>query len=369
MGIPPWRWSIWGPWPPEVNSHLIPAEQIRPLAERLSKQRPWLSAEENWLAAERALHQQPWRPCLILFSGDKERSGWDWADLLLKISVPILILGLSTAYSFISSGREEKLTQNQKESDVVTDYIKEMKPLLLDRGLTQAPKEAKVIGVAKALTLASLTRLKSDEAPKRRTIIMRFLLDSGMRNTGGFFNMPGVNLSGADLSGADLTGSQLNLGGANLNNAKLDWAKLDNAMLTGANLRGASLIDVNLNSATLNKADLGGAKIFGARLNGAKLREADLSGADTTLGSAIGCNLSNADLYRANLRGANFSGATLEGASLRRSDLRGTNLSTVFLKQTDFAGINWDKRTKWPNASRLKGAVNMPEALKKELGL
>lgn len=31
---------------------------IRPLAERISRQRPWSSANENWLAAERALRQK-----------------------------------------------------------------------------------------------------------------------------------------------------------------------------------------------------------------------------------------------------------------------------------------------------------------------
>ncbi|MEY4352513.1 MAG: hypothetical protein RLZZ609_754 [Cyanobacteriota bacterium] len=43
--IPPWRWKLFGPWPPEEGlPQSFPDEQIRPLAERLSKQRPWLSA-------------------------------------------------------------------------------------------------------------------------------------------------------------------------------------------------------------------------------------------------------------------------------------------------------------------------------------
>ena len=114
--IPPWRRNLWRLWPPrETKPHRIPEEQIRPLAERLGKQRPWLSAQENWLAAERALRQKPWRPWVIRFSGEKERSGWDWADLLLKVSVPVLILGLSTAYSVISSSRQEKLAIADKE--------------------------------------------------------------------------------------------------------------------------------------------------------------------------------------------------------------------------------------------------------------
>lgn len=86
------------------------------------------------------MRRKPWRPWVIRFSGEKERSGWDWADLLLKVSVPVLILGLSTAYSIISADRQEKIARDQKESDVVTEFIKEMKPLLLEKGLKNAPK-------------------------------------------------------------------------------------------------------------------------------------------------------------------------------------------------------------------------------------
>ena len=168
--IPPWRRNLWKLWPSrETKPHRIPEEQIRPLAERLSKQRPWLSAQENWLAAERALKQKPWRPLVIRFSGEKERSGWDWADLLLKVSVPVLILGLSTAYSIISSSRQEKLAiadkerqeksaREQRETDAITGFIKGMQPLLLDKDLKKSAADAEVRGVAKGLTLAALSQ-------------------------------------------------------------------------------------------------------------------------------------------------------------------------------------------------------------------
>ena len=158
--IPPWRRNLWRLWPPrETKPNRIPEEQIRPLAERLGKQRPWLSAQENWLAAERALRQKPWRPWVIRFSGEKERSGWDWADLLLKVSVPVLILGLSTAYSIISSSRQEKLAiadkerqekiaREQRETDAITGFIKGMQPLLLDKDLKKSAADAEVRGVA-----------------------------------------------------------------------------------------------------------------------------------------------------------------------------------------------------------------------------
>jgi hypothetical protein len=106
---------------------------------------------------------------VIRFSGEKERSGWDWADLLLKVSVPVLILGLSTAYSIISSSRQEKLAiadkerqeksaREQRETDAITGFIKGMQPLLLDKDLKKSAADAEVRGVAKGLTLAALSQ-------------------------------------------------------------------------------------------------------------------------------------------------------------------------------------------------------------------
>ena len=302
---PPWRWNLWGPWSPgETNPPPDRKEQIRSLAERLSKQRPYLSAEQNWLQAERALRHKPWRPGVIHFSGDKERSGWDWADLLLKLSIPILILGLSMAYSIISSSRQEKIALDQKESDVVTEFIKEMNPLLLEKGLKNASRSSEVIGVARGLTIATLSRLKSEDAPSKRTIIMRYLIDSGVTNSGNLFSLAGSNLSGVNLSRADLRGA--NLSEADLKGANLSEANLRGAILSGANLMGANLF----------KADLSGAYFNGANLSKANLLEADLSGADF---SEIFLEVSGANLSGANLMGANLRRAKLKGAFFRET--------------------------------------------------
>lgn len=234
---------------------------------------------------------------MIRFSGKKERSGWDWADLLLKVSVPVLILVLSTAYSIMSANRQEKIAREQKENEVVTEYIKEMKPLLLEKGLKNAPKGSEVVVVATALIRETLSRLKSEDAPDRRTVVMRYLLDSGVTNSGELFMLPGVSLSGANLFAANLSG----------------------ANLMKANLSGASLIAANLS---------------GAYLSGVNLIEADLTMA----------NLIEADLSGANLRGA--------------------DLSWAYLKD-----VKWNEETKWPGRSSFAGAKNIPEALRKQLGL
>ena len=98
---------------------------------------------------------------MIRFSGEKERSGWDWADLLLKVSVPVLILGLSTAYSIISSDRQQAISTDLRENEVLTAFIKEMKPLILDNNLKGSAADAEVRGVARGLTLSALSQLKS----------------------------------------------------------------------------------------------------------------------------------------------------------------------------------------------------------------
>jgi Pentapeptide repeats (8 copies) len=169
--------------------------------------------------------------------------------------------------------------------------------------------------------------------------------DSGFIQTVGRFliaaNLSRADLSDADLSRADLSGA--NLSGANLSGANLRDADLSDADLFGANLFGANLFDANLFGANLFDANLFGANLFGANLFGA-----DLSGAD----------LSGADLSRADLSGANLSGADLSGANLFGADLSGI-----------FGDVKWDKNTKWENVRGLNTAVNVPEALKRQLGM
>ena len=353
---------MWGPWPPgsEVSLPQIPDEQIRPIAERLGKQRPWLSAEENWLAAERALRQRPWRPWVIRFSGEKERSGWDWANLLLKVSLPVLILGLSTAYSVISADRQEKLAKadkdrqeivvrEQREGEVVTNFIKEMQPLLVDKGLGSSAPGSEVRGIARGLTLAALSQVKDSQ---RKRLVVRFLLDSGLNvKPGNLISLSEANLNGADLNGA-------NLSGADLLDADLRGADLIGANLSGADLSGADLLDADLRGADLIGANLIRADLFRADLNGAILIRADLNGAILIRADFIGANLSGADLYKANLSGADLSGADLFDADLRGANLNGANLE----------GVKWDEKTSWPSADRFEGAKNIPEALKKQLG-
>ena len=215
-------------------------------------------------------------------------------------------------------------------------------------------------------------------------------------------HLSGANLGGAELCGADLGGAKLS--GANLNRAELSDADLIDADLSGAhlhsaylsraylnsaNLSGANLSGAYLNSAYLSGADLSGADLNSAYLSGADLSDADLSGAyliGADLSGAFlwdanlsGANFSRADLWNvdlsgANLSGADLSGANLMGANLMGGDLRGANLSGAHLNGaslTDriFGDVKWDQNTNWENVRGLKEAVDVPEPLRRQLGM
>jgi uncharacterized protein YjbI with pentapeptide repeats len=229
-------------------------------------------------------------------------------------------------------------------------------------------------------------------------------------------HLRGVELYGADLDGAKLCGAHLNgaeLSDAYLFDADLSGAHLNNAYLTDANLSGAHLSGAHLSGAHLSEADLSGAHLSGADLNsadlsGADLSDADLSRADLSRADLSGAYLSGAYLSGANFRRADLSDADLSGADLSGADLRGADLSSADLSDADLRGVHlsgvhlssadlldaglssanlldaglsgvylsdrigdvkWDENTKWENVRGLDTAVNLPEALRRQLGM
>ena len=83
-----------------------------------------------------------------------------------------------------------------------------------------------------------------------------------------------------------------------------------------------------------------------------------------TFNSVVGEFLSRAILSRAIL-----SRAILSGADLSRAYLSGADLSRAYLSNEEFGDIRWDEGTKWESVHGLETAVNVPEALKQQLGL
>jgi len=184
--------------------------------------------------------------------------------------------------------------------------------------------------------------------------------------------LSGANLGGAELSDADLTDADLS--GAHLRSAYLTDANLRLANLSGADLRRASLSDADLSDADLSGANLSGAFLWDANLSGANFSRADLWNVDLSGANLSGADLSGADLSGANLSGANLMGANLMGANLMGGDLRGANLSGAHLNGaslTDrtFGDVKWNENTNWENVRGLDTAVDVPEALRQQLGM
>jgi uncharacterized protein YjbI with pentapeptide repeats len=226
----------------------------------------------------------------------------------------------------------------------------------------------------------------------------RFLSGANLRRA----NLRRADLSGADLSGADLSGAELsgaNLSGAELSGANLSGANLTNADLSGAelrgadlrsadisganliganfsranlrsgNLRGADLSRANLSDAYLSRADLSRANLNSANLNSANLRSADISGAYLSGANLSGAYLIGANLRSADIRGANLIGANLSAANLIGANLIGANLSRAYLTDRTLGDVKWDENTKWENVRGLDTAVDVPEALRRQLGM
>ncbi|MBW4676881.1 MAG: pentapeptide repeat-containing protein [Desmonostoc geniculatum HA4340-LM1] len=229
------------------------------------------------------------------------------------------------------------------------------------------------------LTCANLTRADLNRADLSSTNLNRAdlsnailfganLSDANLSNT----NFSHADLSGADLSHAILNGTNLSdtilfstnlksaiLIAADLSYAKLNGAKLNDARLNGAMFLGADLSGVDLSRVTLNEADL----------SGVILNDADLSGADLTDAILFGTDLSYANLNSANLSGSNLSGALLNGANLSHSNLSSAILGGADLSDANMEQMTWGQKQQWESVRGLETAVNVPEALKEELGL
>jgi len=88
----------------------------------------------------------------------------------------------------------------------------------------------------------------------------------------------------------------------------------------------------------------------------------------------INANLASANFKGANLIGALFIRANLESANLGSTNLHyaileGANLQNANLSFADLDKIIWDEDTNWEGVQGLDTAVNVPEALKRQLGL
>ena len=132
-----------------------------------------------------------------------------------------------------------------------------------------------------------------------------------------------------------------------------------NAIECFAETFGSILRGANLSNTCLYLTDL-----FSADLSNADLRSADLRKAFLQTANLHNANLRDADLRSADLRRSDLSSANLSNADFRNADLRKANLSNCKLEN-----ITWNKWTRWDEIEGLETALNVPIALKQQLGL
>lgn len=154
-----------------------------------------------------------------------------------------------------------------------------------------------------------------------------------------------------------------------LNECILDFRDFNGARLKGAHLHKASLHKASFDGASLPGVRLPGASLRGASLRGANLTRASLDEANLTRTSFNGATLTRASLRGASLRGASLHKASLDGASLDGVSLDGVSLDGASLDGASLKDISWNVETNWRRVQGLETANNVPEQLKRELGL
>ena len=200
----PWH-RILGRLTPKSQDNQPPLSDadIRPTAHRISKQRPWQTDAENWYSAKQILKKDSLRRFLIYFNGDKERSGWDWADLLLKASVPVIVAVGGWIYASHSFHQQQTANRQAQRDQVVSEYIKNMQSLILERNLHGSRIGSPVSTIARSLTITSLSRLwrqVGEDLPLQQGQILRFINEARLINV----ESPNLTLAEAGFSFSDL---------------------------------------------------------------------------------------------------------------------------------------------------------------------
>ena len=204
----------------------------------------------------------------------RRKKGW---DIVTGLSIPLVVFVGGIWFNSWNSQQQQEVAEQKQKDELLKTYINDMKGFLLDKEkplkepekneklLKEPEKNDEVRGIARTITLTTLTQLNSEKDEQRRQkgmynkrkgLIMQFLFESRLIQVDPQVD-PQVDLQVdpiISLSTADFTFA--NLENANLENAELIDANLENANLENANLGGANLKRANLNDAELNDAEL-----------------------------------------------------------------------------------------------------------------
>jgi hypothetical protein len=195
----------------------------------------WLSRQwfrSGLLRSDAASRLSP----LWKWTGIGEKKGWDFLQLAITASIPLVIFFGTQHFSRQNNRQQQEIATQRYQQETLTKYLEQMSQLLLDKDLRKEGSEARTI--ARARTLSTLRELDSF----RKGLLIKFLAEAKLISG----EKPVVDLFRADLKGADLKGAYLS--DANLYEVNLDGAYLYRATLTRANLKRANLKRANLTS-------------------------------------------------------------------------------------------------------------------------
>jgi uncharacterized protein YjbI with pentapeptide repeats len=164
------------------------------------------------------------------------------------------------------------------------------------------------------------------------------------------------------------------IAGSFLSHALLSYAFLPSANLSISNLNSANLSHALLSSTNFDYTDISNANLHSTNLYCASLVNTELSLSDLSFSNLSSANLFSAFLTSANLTSANLTNANLINTDLRKANLTSANLTNTDLRKADLSyanlqNVSWDEQTNWEGVQGLETAVNVPDALKRQLGM
>jgi len=207
-------------------------------------------------------YDKPGHPSKFSQEIPPRKTGWDLANLIAILLIPLVIAGATLLLSIqqvhltdLQHQSDQKLAQQQQDADqkrtldqqeatTLQTYIDNIQDLLLNHNLLKSKSTDEVAILARARTLTALRGLD----PQRKGVFLNFLYEANLigyydHNSNKLLN-PIIDLSGADLSAAVLVG------------ANLVGATLSAAVLSGANLVGANLVGADLSDSTVTQQQL-----------------------------------------------------------------------------------------------------------------
>ena len=192
----------------------------------------------------------------------REKTAWNWLDLLVAPVIIAVIAGILTSIPFCQQNKilkqGEEAEENRNQQALLIKYLDDISKLVEGKLLTLNDDKSSETQrtIARARTLSVLRALDSD----RKGELIQFL--SAAQLIEG--DKPIIVLNQANLKVANLEGA--NLWGVNLWNADLENANLEDAILSFARLKRANLENANLEGAILWNANLSYANLEGANL-------------------------------------------------------------------------------------------------------